>query len=84
MSISPRWPQPRARRARGVFGPVGQGAWLEAMGIGLRAAALARAAPERAEEIAAARDRLTAPEQMGRLFKALALVAPGWPEPAGF
>ena len=31
-----------------------------------------------------ARDRLTAPDQMGRLFKAMALVAPGWPEPAGF
>jgi SAM-dependent MidA family methyltransferase len=31
-----------------------------------------------------ARDRLTAPEQMGTLFKALALVGPGWPEPEGF
>jgi SAM-dependent MidA family methyltransferase len=67
-----------------VVGPVGQGAWLEAMGLGLRAAALARAAPERAAEIAAARARLAAPAQMGRLFKAMALVAPGWPEPAGF
>jgi NADH dehydrogenase [ubiquinone] 1 alpha subcomplex assembly factor 7 len=67
-----------------VFGPVPQGAWLEAMGIRLRAAALAKAAPERVDEIAAARRRLTAPDQMGRLFKAMALVAPGWPEPAGF
>jgi SAM-dependent MidA family methyltransferase len=72
-----------AERVR-VLGPVEQGAWLEAMGLGLRAAALARAAPERAAEIAAARARLAAPEQMGRLFKAMALVAPGWPEPAGF
>ena len=34
--------------------------------------------------LAAARERLTGPDQMGRLFKVMALVAPGWPEPAGF
>ena len=75
-----------AARAEGLrsFGPVGQGDWLEAMGIQLRAASLAKAAPERTEEIAAARDRLTAHSQMGRLFRVLALAAPGWPEPAGF
>ncbi|MEA3046587.1 MAG: dehydrogenase [ubiquinone] 1 alpha subcomplex assembly factor 7 [Sphingomonadales bacterium] len=75
-----------AARAAGVrvFGPAAQGVWLNAMGIKLRAASLAKAAPERAADIAAARVRLTAPEQMGRLFKAMALVAPGWPEPAGF
>jgi NADH dehydrogenase [ubiquinone] 1 alpha subcomplex assembly factor 7 len=75
-----------AARAGGVrvFGPAEQGAWLNAMGIKLRAASLAKAAPERGPEIAAARARLTAPDQMGRLFKAMALVAPGWPEPAGF
>ena len=67
-----------------ISGPRPQGDWLEAMGIPLRAASLAKAAPERTEEIAAARDRLTAPGQMGRLFKALALTAPGWPKPAGF
>jgi NADH dehydrogenase [ubiquinone] 1 alpha subcomplex assembly factor 7 len=67
-----------------VFGPAPQGAWLNAMGIKLRAASLAKAAPERGPEIAAARARLTGPDQMGRLFKAMALVAPGWPEPAGF
>lgn len=75
-----------AGRAAGVrvSGPVAQGGWLDAMGLPLRAAALARAAPARAEEIAAARDRLAAPAHMGRLFKAMALTAPGWPEPAGF
>jgi NADH dehydrogenase [ubiquinone] 1 alpha subcomplex assembly factor 7 len=73
----------RAEGAR-VIGPVGQGAWLNAMGIKLRAAALAKAAPERASEIAAARERLAAPDQMGRLFKAMALLAPAWPDPAGF
>ena len=54
-----------AEAARGegvrVFGPVGQGAFLRAMGIDLRAASLAKAAPERTEEIVAARERLTAP-----------------------
>ena len=73
----------RAGGAR-VFGPAPQGIWLNAIGIKLRAAALAKAAPERAAEIAAARERLTADDQMGRLFKAMALVAPAWPEPGGF
>jgi SAM-dependent MidA family methyltransferase len=74
-----------ARAERGfVLGPVAQGAWLRAMGIDVRAASLAKAAPERAAEIAAARDRLMAPEQMGRLFKVIAFVAGHWPEPAGF
>jgi len=67
-----------------VSGPVAQGAWLDAMGLPLRAAALARAAPARTEEIEAARHRLSAREQMGRLFKVLAFTAPEWQEPAGF
>ncbi|HTU11297.1 MAG TPA: SAM-dependent methyltransferase [Allosphingosinicella sp.] len=67
-----------------ISGPVSQGAWLDAMGLPLRAAALAHAAPARTEEIEAARLRLSAPGQMGRLFKVLALSAPGWQEPAGF
>ncbi len=66
------------------FGPRGQGEWLETMGIGLRAAALSKAAPSHAEEVAAARHRLTDSQQIGTLFKVMALVAPGWPEPAGF
>jgi SAM-dependent MidA family methyltransferase len=67
-----------------VLGPVTQGDWLDRMGLPLRAAALAKAAPDRTEEIAEARDRLSAPERMGRLFKVLALVANEWPDPAGF
>ena len=77
-----------AAAARGagaiVHGPVDQGAWLEALGIAARAATLSRAAHTRAAEIAAAHTRLTSPAAMGRLFKAMAIVAPGWPEPAGF
>lgn len=67
-----------------VCGPVAQRTWLEALGIGARAEALSKAAPERAGDIAAARTRLTAPDQMGDLFKAMALVSPDWPESAGF
>jgi SAM-dependent MidA family methyltransferase len=67
-----------------ISGPVPQGAWLDAMGLPLRAAALARAAPDRTEEINAARDRLSAPSQMGRLFKVLAFSARQWAEPVGF
>jgi SAM-dependent MidA family methyltransferase len=67
-----------------VHGPRPQGEWLAAMGIAARAERLAMAAPERAGEIEAARRRLTAPDEMGSLFKVMALVAEGWPEPAGF
>ncbi|TFI59881.1 class I SAM-dependent methyltransferase [Sphingomonas parva] len=75
-----------AARAEGVnvFGPAGQGDWLTAMGIDLRTEALSTAAPERAPEIGGARDRLVSPRQMGTLFKVMALVAEGWPEPSGF
>jgi NADH dehydrogenase [ubiquinone] 1 alpha subcomplex assembly factor 7 len=67
-----------------IAGPVAQGRWLEALGIAARAATLAKAAPARAAEIAAAHARLTRPEQMGSLFKAMAIIAPTWPQPAGF
>ena len=67
-----------------VVGPRGQGPWLDALGIGQRAAALAAAAPARAGEIESARSRLVAPDQMGSLFKVMALVSPAWPVPEGF
>lgn len=67
-----------------VHGPVTQGAFLTALGIDARAAALARTAPERAEGVAADRDRLVDDDKMGELFKAIALTAPGWPVPEGF
>ncbi len=65
-----------------VWGPVDQGEWLVRLGIDQRAAILARAAPDRADHLAADRVRLVV--EMGTLFKALAVTAPGWPEPAGF
>jgi SAM-dependent MidA family methyltransferase len=67
-----------------VHGPATQGDWLQAMGIDVRTAALSDAARERSGEIRAARDRLVSPDQMGSLFKVMALTAPDWPQPAGF
>jgi NADH dehydrogenase [ubiquinone] 1 alpha subcomplex assembly factor 7 len=68
-----------------VFGPQPQGPFLDAIGLPARAEALkAMASLERRAEVEAARVRLTSVGQMGRLFQALAIVAPGWPPPAGF
>ena len=67
-----------------VRGPRAQGEWLDSMGIAARAEALARAVPGRAEELEQARLRLTNSDQMGTLFKAMAIVATSWPEPAAF
>jgi NADH dehydrogenase [ubiquinone] 1 alpha subcomplex assembly factor 7 len=63
---------------------VTQGEWLTVLGIAQRAAMLARSAPAREEEIALAYRRLTDAEEMGQLFKVLAVAAPDWPLPAGF
>ena len=76
-----------ARSAPGlrVDGPVQQGVWLARLGIEARAAQLqAGAALADAAQIAAALVRLTAPTQMGSLFKVMAIAAPDWPQPAGF
>ena len=66
-----------------VHGPVAQGDWLARLGIDARTDALAGSAPQRGEEIRTARDRLVAPEQMGRLFRVMGLSAPAWPAPEG-
>lgn len=61
-----------------VFGPVAQGAFLRGVGLDLRAAQLkAKASPLQVAVIDAAVSRLTANDQMGRLFQVLALAAPG-------
>lgn len=68
-----------------VFGPEAQGPFLEALGLSARAEALkALAGIEARAGIEAARVRLASPTAMGGLFQALAIVAPGWPAPAGF
>ena len=71
------------REGARVLGSATQGALLSALGIDARAAALARAAPHRADEIETARHRLVSGEQMGDLFKVLAVAHPDWPMGAG-
>ena len=73
-----------ARRAGLATATATQGDWLSAMGIGLRAQALATASPERAKDVATAHDRLVQPQAMGELFKVLALTPRHWPRGAGF
>ena len=63
---------------------VPQGEWLNRLGIGARAAALAGSNPERADDLAAAVQRLTGRDEMGELFKVIAIHSPDWPPPAGF
>lgn len=63
------------RGGAAVSAPVRQGDWLEALGISARAEALARAGDAGA---VAAHRRLTHPQEMGHLFKAIAI----WPRSA--
>lgn len=76
----------RLARASGldVAGPIGQGDWLENLGIGLRAQALAQANPVRAESLRAQLKRLIDPAEMGTLFQVICLSSRGLPAPAGF
>ena len=68
-----------------VFGPTGQGTFLARLGIGRRADVLkARANREQRAAIDAAMARLIAPEQMGTLFRVLAVGDDRSPAPAGF
>lgn len=61
-----------------------QGDWLNSLGIGARAAALATANPAKIPDLEKAIDRLCHEEQMGQLFKVMAIHSPNWPAPAGF
>ncbi|MCA3365269.1 MAG: SAM-dependent methyltransferase [Roseomonas sp.] len=67
-----------------AHGPLPQGVFLQRLGFMTRAAMLARLDPGRAQAQLAAAHRLTAPEAMGRLFKALAVCDSSLPIPAGF
>ncbi len=60
-----------------------QAAVLRRLGIEVRAAALARARPDRAGVIARQLDRLVGPGQMGELFKAACIYSAGL-VPPGF
>jgi SAM-dependent MidA family methyltransferase len=68
-----------------AYGPVPQGAWLRRLGIAARAATLLRAASAaQARDIEAAMRRLIEPDEMGTLFKVLAIAPHGLPAPPAF
>jgi len=75
-----------AARAAGAdtYGPEPQGLFLARLGLFQRTGMLARQNPGRMEELRAAAARLAEPDQMGRLFKALAVCHPALPMPPGF
>lgn len=80
-------PLARAATAAGarVHGPVPQGALLERLGIRQRAARLAQGLTgAQVQGLIAATRRLTHPDEMGTLFKALAILPATAPPPAGF
>jgi NADH dehydrogenase [ubiquinone] 1 alpha subcomplex assembly factor 7 len=66
-----------------VSGPVGQGEWLARLGIRQRAQSLIASNPDKRHDIDEAVERLCAKDQMGDLFKVMAIRSPDWPEPAG-
>jgi SAM-dependent MidA family methyltransferase len=78
----------RSARAAGavVHGPIDQGDFLRALGVDVRARALGERSPERAAEIEAARRRLVGKgeNEMGALFKAMAVANRAVPAPPGF
>jgi len=67
-----------------TYGPAAQGAFLKKLGIDFRADQLFCSHPDQAGNIAAGLERLTSPQQMGHLFKVLAIVPPSAPLPPGF
>lgn len=76
----------RLARASGlaVDGKTTQAEFLRALGLDARAEALAKQNPKLTEMIGGDYQRLTAPDQMGTLFKAICLSSPNLPPPAGF
>jgi NADH dehydrogenase [ubiquinone] 1 alpha subcomplex assembly factor 7 len=66
-----------------IAGPMTQGAFLTALGIEARAAVLSQGGGEAADMVAEALARLTHPDRMGDLFKAVAFYSEGWVVPEG-
>lgn len=68
------------------FGPIGQGLFLKNMGIEHRLAALLQNAESEdvQQELFSAYERLVEPDQMGSIFKAMALTHADIGQPVGF
>jgi NADH dehydrogenase [ubiquinone] 1 alpha subcomplex assembly factor 7 len=71
------------RGGASAYGALAQGAFLQALNIEHRAEQLAKKNPPHAKAIQSALQRLTAPDQMGNLFKVLAVLPPTAPAPPG-
>jgi len=75
-------------QARGCkwLGTMTQGQWLRELGIEMRAENLSAFAPQQADAIHAAKERLIGEGdgEMGVLFKVMGLAGPLWPDGAGF
>lgn len=68
-----------------LYGPTGQGSFLTALGIRERAEALSKgASAEQQKDIRTALHRLTHADEMGSLFKVMAVTEAGLPDIAGF
>ena len=67
-----------------VSGPVTQGQWLNRLGIEQRARSLIASNPDKRHDIESALNRLCGGDEMGELFKVMAMWSAGWPEPTGF
>lgn len=68
-----------------VYGPVSQGTFLDRLGLALRAEMLCKGKDEDTiKEIRAGAERIAAPNQMGEIFKVLAVTSAELPAPAGF
>ncbi len=68
-----------------AHGPVTQGRFLENLGLPLRVEMLCKGkGADKAEEVRAGAYRISAPNQMGEIFKVLCLSQPSLPTPAGF
>ena len=69
----------------GAYGPVPQGTFLEKLGLPLRVERLcAGKSPKEQADIHAGAHRISAPSQMGEIFKAFCISSPTLPPPPGF
>jgi NADH dehydrogenase [ubiquinone] 1 alpha subcomplex assembly factor 7 len=66
-----------------IAGPVTQSHLLRGLGIDLRVDVLSKANPQHAERLAREVRRLTHADEMGALFKAIAISSPNMPPPVG-
>lgn len=68
-----------------AHGPLSQGDFLQRLGLPMRLERMSFGkTPEEAADLFAGAHRISSPAQMGELFKALCISAPGLPEPEGF